>query len=160
MVVFRKMKKISNEINMPKEADNEDFYCGAKKVPKGKKRGSPEYCLNSKQVRYYGIEALSKDLIDSIVNKTFILIKEQLKLKKYEDTAKRILKDYKNIQMILEGETFKKAAKKKAEKDKEKLLKRRDRLMKQYKVQKALVQRLEKEEDDKNKKLKKKLKKK
>ena len=39
-------------------------YCGIKKVPKGKHRGTMNECLN--QVRYYGLNKVDKSLLDAI----------------------------------------------------------------------------------------------
>ncbi len=38
-----------------------EVYCGAKKVPKGKKRGTETQCRNMKQVRYYGVKGMKVD---------------------------------------------------------------------------------------------------
>jgi hypothetical protein len=36
-------------------------YCGCKQVPRGKKRGTETECAKISQVRYWGIEKVSKD---------------------------------------------------------------------------------------------------
>lgn len=38
-------------------------YCGSGAVPKGKSRGSAEYCLRKNQVRYYGVEKIDGKLL-------------------------------------------------------------------------------------------------
>lgn len=35
-------------------------YCGAKKVPKGRKQGSMKECVDSKQVRLYGLRKIDE----------------------------------------------------------------------------------------------------
>lgn len=35
-----------------------NIYCGIKNVPKGKKLGTLQQCLNNQQVRYYGIKKI------------------------------------------------------------------------------------------------------
>jgi hypothetical protein len=39
-------------------------YCGIGKLPKGMEYGTPEYCLTSNQVRYYGEYAIDKKLLE------------------------------------------------------------------------------------------------
>ena len=41
-------------------------YCGIHKVPKGRVRGTSEYCIKSGQARYYGINSV-EDVIDGIL---------------------------------------------------------------------------------------------
>lgn len=38
-----------------------DVYCGIGKIPKNSRRGTPKECLNSNQVRYYGIEKIDQN---------------------------------------------------------------------------------------------------
>jgi len=64
------------------------MYCGIGKIPRGKTRGTPEYCVQSNQIRYYGLEKIDKNLLKRAKGLTSDLIKEQLKLKKIEDEAK------------------------------------------------------------------------
>ena len=41
-------------------------YCGAKEVPKGKRRGSMKECANASQIRYYGIKKIDSTTIKSV----------------------------------------------------------------------------------------------
>ena len=61
------------------------MYCGIGPIPKDKTRGTPEYCVRTNQVRYYGLMQIDKKLLNQAKGKTTDLIKEQLKLKKIED---------------------------------------------------------------------------
>jgi hypothetical protein len=66
----KKSKKAKKEEEEPK-----DIYCGIKEVPQGKRRGTAEECAECKQIRYYGLEKIDKNLVD--VDKQ---LKEQQKL--------------------------------------------------------------------------------
>jgi hypothetical protein len=123
----------------------EDMYCGVGPIPKGKIRGTPEYCVQTNQVRFYGLEAIDESLLKQAKGKTSNLIKEQLKLKKIEDDAKILIKDVKNVKLILE-ENATPAQQKKAQKKMDDLLVKRDGLIKKLKTQKQVVETLEKEE--------------
>lgn len=39
-------------------------YCGMRKPPKGRTRGTAQECLKNRQVRYYGVNQIEKDIID------------------------------------------------------------------------------------------------
>src|SRR5258705_207523 len=41
----------------------ENMYCGIGKIPKGKVRGTPEYCVQTNQIRYYGLEEIDEKLL-------------------------------------------------------------------------------------------------
>lgn len=122
-----------------------EFYCGIGKIPKGRREGTAKECLNDKQVRYWGIEAIPPDVWLDKQDDKQVLQKEQIKLKKLEDDAKRLVKDAKKIK--LEIENAKTPAKKKAaDKKMQALLKRRDNLVKRLRTQKKYVTNLEKRE--------------
>lgn len=125
---------------------SDNYYCGMGPVPKGKIRAPPEYCLKNNQVRYYGIVAIDPELLNTIKTKTTNLVKEQLKLKKIEDDAKLLIKEVKNIKIILEDDEAKPAKIKKAQKRMDELLAKRDKLVKKLKAQKAVVEAAEAEE--------------
>ena len=122
------------------------MYCGIGPIPKDKTRGTPEYCVRTNQVRYYGLMQIDKKLLNQAKGKTTDLIKEQLKLKKIEDNAKILIKDVKNLKLVLENEAIKPSQQKKAQKKMDELLIKRDKLVKQLKLQKKIVEMLEKEE--------------
>lgn len=122
------------------------MYCGIGPVPKNKVRGTPEYCVETNQVRYYGLELIDKKLLNKDKSKATGLIKEQLKLKKIQDDAKILIKEVQTLKMILETEGIKPSKKKTAEKQMDALRGKRDRLVKRLKSQQAIVENLEKEE--------------
>lgn len=124
----------------------ENMYCGIGNIPKGKTRGTPEYCVRANQVRYYGLEKIDKKILKEAKGKTTDLIKEQLKFKKIEDDAKSLIKDVKNIKIILEDESAKPTQLKNAQKKMDELLIKRDKLIKKLKDQKKVVENLEKQE--------------
>ena len=77
------------------------YYCGLGPVPKGKKRAPPEYCLQKRQVRYWGVEAIDPELLAQYQKKETSLLKEQMKLKKIEDQAKKLDAQQQQIDMLL-----------------------------------------------------------
>ena len=72
------------------------MFCGLGPVPKGKVRAPPEYCLQKKQVRYYGKVAIDSELLEQYSKKETSLFKEQMKLKKIEDQAKKLIREFTN----------------------------------------------------------------
>jgi hypothetical protein len=79
----------------------EEIYCGFKKVPKGKKRGTAKQCFTSNQIRYYGIKAIDEDLLESLLHrkKKGPSLETQIgnalvKLKKFEYKLEGIRKIY------------------------------------------------------------------
>jgi len=44
---------------------NKKYYCGIKKIPKKKRRGTMKECVMDSQVRYYGLKKVDKRLIDA-----------------------------------------------------------------------------------------------
>ena len=130
----------------------DNMYCGIGPVPKGKVRGTPEYCIQTNQIRYYGLVAIDPSLLKKAKGSTSSLIKEQLKLKKLTDDAKILIKDVKNIKVILDDDRTRPAQQKKAQKRMDELLAKRDRLTKRLKAQQAAVEALEQEEASEKKK--------
>lgn len=122
---------------------SENYYCGMGPVPKGKIRAPPEYCLKNNQVRYYGIVAIDPELLKTVSKKGTNLVKEQLKLKKIEDDAKILLKEVKNIKIVLEDADAKPSRTKKAQKRMDELVAKRDKLVKRLETQKLVVEAAE-----------------
>lgn len=135
-----------------------DMYCGIGKIPSGKIRGTPEHCVQTNQIRYYGLELIDEDLLKEAKGKTSSLIKEQLKLKKIEDDAKILIKEVKNLKIILDDDDSKPAHQKKAQKKMDELMVKKETLIKKLKKQKVVVEAIEEQEkqDEKKKKDKKK----
>ena len=46
---------------------NTKIYCGIGKVPKGKKRGRYEDCFDKGQIRYYGLNEIDNDTMESLI---------------------------------------------------------------------------------------------
>lgn len=72
-------------------------YCGKGPVPKGKKRGSAEYCLMNNQVRYYGVEKIDKKLLKDYEGPNKVG-SYQTELSKYNTIAYKHNKVNKDIQ--------------------------------------------------------------
>lgn len=133
-----------------------NMYCGIGKLTKGKIRGTPEHCIRTNQVRYYGIESIDPDLIPQAKGQASDLLKEQLKLKRIEDDAKGLIKEAKLVKIILEDDSATKSQQKKAQKKMDELLIKRDKLVKKIKSQKDIVLALETEAKEKEEREKKK----
>lgn len=120
---------------------SDDYYCGIDKVPKGKIRGTARQCLDKNQVRYYGIEEIPEKYLKakSEAKKGNSLQKELLKQKKLEDKAKALIKESKNLNLLLDDDKLTKRKRAALDKKKEALLKRRDKLIAAIKKQKAVV---------------------
>lgn len=132
------------------------MYCGVKNPPKGRERGTPEYCAERNQVRYYGIKKINKKLVRTEAGPAPSLIKEQLKSKKLMDDAKILVKDSKIVKIIMESDKSTNSEKKKAQKRLDELKGRRDRLIKRITQQTKKVNvMLEEEKAKKAKKSKK-----
>ena len=130
----------------------ESMYCGIGKIPKGKIRGTPEHCIQANQIRYYGIEAIDPDLLNSAKGKTSNLIEEQIKLKKIEEQAKALINEVKKIKLILNSDNASTTQIKNAKKKMDSLLEKRDILVKKLKAQKKIVESIEAEEERRKKK--------
>ncbi len=124
----------------------ENMYCGIGNVPRGKIRGTPEYCVQVNQVRYYGLEKINENLIKNAKGKTSSIVKEQLKLKEIEEKAKALINEVKKINIILAQKHAKPSQIKSAEKKLSSLLEKRDKIVKSLKIQIKIVDNLEKEE--------------
>ena len=51
-------------------------YCGVGEVPAGRKRGTEAQCIDQRQVRYYGINAIPREILETL--KKSKLTKKQL----------------------------------------------------------------------------------
>lgn len=125
------------------------MYCGIGDVPKGKVRASLDYCIKNNQVRYYGLVAIDPKVLEKYkAKRTSNLIKEQLKLKRLEDDGKILVKEYRNLKVIVDNKESKPSQIKKAQKRIDVLVEKRDKLLKKLKSQRKLVKQLLKEEKE------------
>lgn len=123
------------------EVDESKYYCGMGPVPKGKIRAPPEYCIRTRQVRYYGIVAIDPDLLNNI--KPNNLLKEQFKLRKLQDQARTIIKKASILKIIIDDPDENPAKIKKSQKKMDTLLKNKEDLIKKIKAQMKIVKNLE-----------------
>ena len=70
-------------------------YCGARKVPKNRVRGTSEQCIKSGQARYYGIMSVENEINKILAEKRKLAnekakIKRQEAKKKVDDANKKI----------------------------------------------------------------------
>ena len=70
-------------------------YCGARKVPKNRIRGTSEQCIKSGQARYYGIMSVENEINKILAEKRKLAnenakIKRQEAKKKVDDANKKI----------------------------------------------------------------------
>lgn len=126
-------------------ADN--MYCGIGPVPRGKVRGTPEYCIQTNQVRYYGLKKIDKSLLKNLKGSTTDLTKEKMKLRKIQDEAKILIKEVKKLRIILDNSDAKDSQIKKSQKRLDELLVKRDALLKKLKRQQKIIKSIE---DQKN----------
>ncbi|AKI79324.1 hypothetical protein [Acanthamoeba castellanii mimivirus] len=125
------------------------MYCGIGKIPKGKERGTPEYCVQSNQVRYYGLKKIDRSLLETAKVKKTSLVKEQTKLNNLIEKGKQMLKEYNNLKLIINDEKSSKSAVNKARKRMEEIVLRKDRFVKDVKKQREIVNDLiEKEKEE------------
>lgn len=59
---------------------SQEFYCGINKVPKNKKRGTMKECLDSRQVRYFGLNKVDQRLLEQKRQKVVKKTAKQIKL--------------------------------------------------------------------------------
>ncbi len=103
-------------------------YCGVGSVPAGKKRGTIKQCIQSNQVRYYGLKKFDKELLKDREKvsraPTMKKVKEELiRVKKMESRLHAIAKkvaDYKQKVAVLQKKKsgYDKASEKKPFSDK------------------------------------------
>ena len=136
--------------------NSDKMYCGAGPVPKGKVRGTPEYCVQTNQVRYYGIIAINPNLLKTAKGKTTDLVNEQLKLKKIENDAKILINEVKKLKIILDSKEASRTETKRAQKRFDNLMLKRDSLVKRLKKQQKVVEEIEKAEKEQERAAKKK----
>jgi len=128
-----------------KEEKEKPMFCGVGDPPKGRERGTPEFCVQTNQVRYYGLVPIDKRLLITAKGKTSSLIKEQLKLRRLEDDAKLLVNNVKNVKLILSNDNAKPSKIKAAENKLKQLFLKRDKLVAQLSKQKTVVKNLESE---------------
>lgn len=119
------------------------MYCGIGAVPRGKERGSAEHCVRVNQVRYYGKLAIDPKVLDKAKLSKGNLIQEQLKLKKIEDDAKVLVRNVKQIRIILDDKNAPDKQKAMARKQLEGYSKQRDKLVASLKKQQKIVEDIE-----------------
>lgn len=127
------------------------MYCGIGDVPKGKVRASPEYCIQNNQVRYYGLVAIDPELLKKKQSSTANLVKEQTKLRKIDDEANYLLKQIRNLKVIVEDDRHKPSTIKNAQKKLDKLIPKKAIFAKKLRAQLEYVKQLEKEEAERRK---------
>lgn len=135
-----------------------DYFCGISKIPKGKRLGTAEECMKSRQVRYWGIDKIPKKVKEAKSKKREpTLTEETLKLKALGEKAKKLVKDVKKIKLEIEKREERELRPLKTLDTKlNALLKRRDTLVKQIKKQSKLVEKMEEQEAKLKKKSRKK----
>lgn len=128
---------------MPK-GDTVEMYCGTGPVPKGKVRATPEYCVQNKQVRYYGIVALSKELAEKAAGKgkAVNLAKEQEKQGKLLIKVNGLRRRELNLKVIIDNPDEREKKRKAAEKELAKVLEQKQKALTEGRKQEALVNQL------------------
>lgn len=70
-----------------------DIYCGTKKVPKNKRRGSMLECSKNSQIRYWGINKVDSKILNMVKTKTISFNKALLNKIKFDTRLKKLTKD-------------------------------------------------------------------
>jgi len=132
----------------------EGIYCGPGKIPKGKKLGTAKQCIKNKQLRYWGVKEVDPELLEGINDELTaekqknMIIKEQLKLKKLEDNAKILINDYKKLKIKLDNAINDGKKHKSLDSMINKIIQRKDRLVKNIKKQRQIVEAMKEEDID------------
>lgn len=129
---------------------DDKMYCGIGPVPRGMVRATPEYCLQTNQIRYYGIKAIDKDLLKNFKEGTSDLLKEQLKMKRIEESAKILIKDIKETQIILDQQDEDSSMYQDAIEKMNELQTKKKSIIKKIKLQKKKIEKMEKADKKKN----------
>ena len=123
-------------------------YCGIGNPTKKNKRATAEFCLDKKQVRYYGVVPVSASLLLKNSDKKLDLVTEQLKYRTMIDKRTIMLKKYLNAKVIAENDDEKPSKRATAKKEIAELRKRnvavRARMAKQY----DLIIKMERAQDE------------
>lgn len=126
----------------------EKIYCGTKNLRGSQIRGSAEYCADHNQIRYYGIEAIDPQIINSSsrsVNRTKEkLVNAQLKMGAIRTESQALIKEVKTLRFLLEKDTVSDAKKRSLQKKIDNLLRKRDQLVAHLQKQTAIIENLQK----------------
>ena len=120
----------------------EGMYCGIKKVPSGKARGTPRYCAETKQVRYYGVEPIDPEILKITRIGRELLQHEALRLRKMENTARALIQQFDTIKYMLERKTVADRERKKYKRMLEALGAKKKRLAERLRKQQAKVKEI------------------
>jgi|ERR1700677_4432081 len=122
---------------------NVPMYCGVSSVPPGKRRGTPEYCLKTKQIRYYGRKAVDKKILGP-KKKVSTVQDEMVKLHALVSRAKILVRNAKHLNIIISHAKSTQQEINKAEKKMIMLRKQRDKLRKALEQQEKIVKNMSK----------------
>ena len=142
-----KKKRVKKDKKKNKEIDELDKkpYCGIKNVPKTMRRGTAEECYNANQVKYYGIKEVDISKMAKKGKKQLTFEEVALQRLNLLSEAKGLVNKVKNLKLIME--VGKPAEQEFARKKLEKIVKRRDILVKEIKDITTLLRSME---EDKN----------
>jgi hypothetical protein len=124
----------------------ESFYCGAGPVPKGKVRGSAEYCYQNNQVRYWGLHKIDKSIIEAAqqVKKEVDLNTERAKRLRMRDAMKKLINEVIMVNLQMDAEGVRESELKKLRKKKQDIVERRNKLLKKIEKQDKVLKSIEK----------------
>lgn len=120
----------------------EGMYCGVKKVPSGKARGTPRYCAETRQVRYYGVESIDPEILNITRIGRELLQHEALRLRKMENSARALLQQFETIKYMLARRTVAEKERKKYKKMLEALDTKKKKLADRLRKQQAKVKEI------------------
>lgn len=123
---------------------SDNIFCGVNRIPKGKQLGTARQCANKKQIRYYGLVKVEKDILKKQVDLAVTLLDESIKMRKLNDKAKILIREIKKYE-IIEQESKKMSEQRQATKKLGDLLETRDKLITKIKNQQKVIKKLNKQ---------------
>lgn len=122
-----------------------EYYCGINDVPKGKRRGTPKECYDSKQVRYYGLEIIPEEVLNMVkdIPVESELIKARLRLRALAEKAKALQRDMAKQKLIINEPAARKGQVNAAKRRRLEIIKSAKNLAKKLKAVNVDIEKLE-----------------
>jgi hypothetical protein len=126
---------------------NKKIYCGVDELKSNQKLGTPKECAELKQVRYYGLKKINKDILEEFKGISVVSAQKEQKLYKMFGRTKAEIQLIKNeISDYKQENNYKKLYKKELKDLEEKLKKKKNELNK-------IIEKMDKlENEEENKK--------
>jgi len=76
------------------------IFCGIGEIPKGKRRGTMQECVDAKQIRYYGEKKITSQLLKKAVDSKTKTVLKKSDIKKEQKNEQLEYKEYKQKLML------------------------------------------------------------